>query len=160
MHENNCKQQKITKMKSKEKKTLPTKTKQANHHDVFFKDFYSQPSFALELFRLIFSQEELKAYDWAHLKAENDTLKDKRADIIFSVPLKEDNKIELKIFILLEHKSRFHKELFTQLLHYQTLIHAKTLQETGRFAPTIPVLFYHGKTPWKWGVSFQARVET
>ena len=117
--------------------------------------FIPSPHLPLELFRLIFSQEELKAYDWAHLKAENDTLKDKRADIIFSVPLKEDNKIELKIFILLEHKSRFHKELFTQLLHYQTLIHAKTLQETGRFAPTIPVLFYHGKTPWKWGVSFQ-----
>ena len=142
-------------MRSKEKNPTLIQPKQVNHHDVFFKDFYSDPTFALELFQLIFSKEELEAYNWSQLKTEKDTLKDKRADLVFSVPLKEDDKIHLKIFILLEHKSSYNKELFTQLLHYQTLIHTRTLQETGHPAPVIPVVFYHGKTPWKWSLSFQ-----
>ena len=145
-------------MRSKEKNPTLIQPKQVNHHDMFFKDFYSDPTFALELFQLIFSKEELEAYNWSQLKTEKDTLKDKRADLVFSVPLKEDDKIHLKISILLEHKSSYNKELFTQLLHYQTLIHTKILQETGHPAPVIPVVFYHGKTPWKWGLSFQKRV--
>ena len=115
-------------MKNKEKQSLPTRLKQASHHDLFFKQFYSKPEFAFELFQLIFSKEELNACNWAELKTEKDTLKDKRADLIFSVPLKEDSKIDLKIFILLEHKSSYDKQLFTQLLHYQTLMHTKAIQ--------------------------------
>ena len=138
----------------KEKKVL-IQPKQTSHHDVFFKEFYSKPEFALELFHLIFSKEELKAFDWSQLRPERDTLKEKRADLIFSVPLKEYNKTEVKIFILLEHKSSYGKELFTQLLHYQTHIHQRAIQEIGRPCPTLPVLFYHGKTPWKWKISYQ-----
>ena len=124
-------------------------------HDKFFKRFYSQPKFALELFQLIFSQKELSAYDWKNLKSENNILKNKIADLIFSVPLKQNPKIKFKIFILLEHKSHYDPHLFTQLLHYQTLLHEKTIRETGQPMPIIPVLFYHGRKPWNWSLSFQ-----
>ena len=129
--------------------------KTPNPHDRFFKRFYSQPKFALELFQLIFSQKELSAYDWKNLKSENNTLKNKTADLAFSVPLKQNPKIKFKIFILLEHKSHYDPDLFTQLLYYQILLYEKNIRETGYPTPIIPVLFYHGKKPWKWSVSFQ-----
>ena len=66
-------------MIDKEKQTASSEIKQASHHDVFFKEFYSNPQFALELFRLIFSPEEMKAYNWADMKIEKDTFKGKRA---------------------------------------------------------------------------------
>lgn len=142
-------------MKDNEKKIIADTIKQTSHHDVFFKEFYSNPQFALELFQLIFSSEEMKAYDWAELKIEKDTFKGKRADLVYSVPLKGNNKIRLKIFILLEHKSAYDRQLFTQLLNYQVFIHEQTVQGTKQASPVIPVLFYHGKAPWKWKLSFQ-----
>ena len=84
-----------------------------------------------------------------------DTFKGKRADLVYSVPLKGNKKIRLKIFILLEHKSAYDRQLFTQLLNYQAFIHEQTIQGTKQASPVIPVLFYHGKTPWKWKLSFQ-----
>lgn len=142
---------------SDEKAAKPQPRRSTSHHDVFFKSFYSNPQYAVELFRLIFSKEELKAYDWKKLKAEKDTLQDKRADLVFSVPLKSRPYVRFRIFILLEHKSHYDPQLFTQLLYYQTFIHQHTVQ-SGWPSPVIPVLFYHGKKPWKWKLSFQEAV--
>ena len=129
-----------------------------NHHDLFFKAFYSEPALALELFQLIFSKEELKACDWKNLKAEKDSLKEKRADLIFSVPLKAHPKTTIKIFILLEHKSYYDPELFNQMLYYQTLLHEHILKAKGTASPIITVVVYNGKTPWKWAKTFQETV--
>ena len=82
-------------------------------------------------------------------------LENRIADLIFSVPLKQNSNIKIKIFILLDHKSRYDPYLFTQMLYYQTLLHEKNIRDTGQPIPIIPVLFYHGKKPWKWSVSFQ-----
>lgn len=136
------------------KQTLPQNKKQTHHHDIFFKNIYSKPAFALELFKLIFNKEEFSACDWKHLKTEEDTLKEKRADLIFSVPLKAKPKTQIKIFILLEHKSYKDPEVFSQFLYYQTLLYEKSLK-TGESFLIIPVLFYHGKTPWKGSKIFQ-----
>ena len=130
--------------------------KHNNHHDQFFKNFFSQTLFALELFQLIFSKEELKAYDWKKLKTEKDSFPDHtRADLIFSVPLKNKRKTKVQIFILLEHKSTYDIKLFQQLFRYQSLLIEKSLNEQGKPVPIIPVVFYHGKKPWKWKLSFQ-----
>lgn len=126
--------------------------KPAGSHDKFFKRFYSNPQFALELFRLIFSKQEIEACDWKKLKTEKDTLQDKRADLVFSVPLHNQPEARIKIFILLEHKSSYNKDLFKQLLSYQALIYE---QHSEQIISVIPVLFYHGKRPWTWKRSFQ-----
>lgn len=131
------------------------KQKQFSHHDTFFKEFYSNPHFALEIFQLVFSKKELNAFDWTKLKTEKDTFPDKRADLVFSVPLKNTPQVRFKICILLEHKAQYSRQLFSQLLDYQYFIHRQTLQDTGQPMPVIPVLFYHGKKPWKWSLSFQ-----
>ena len=134
---------------------MNTDKKQPSLHDAFFKEFFSRPEFAFELFKLVFSQEDMKIFDWPKLKPEKDSLKDKRADLVFSVPLKRNSKTQIKIFILLEHKSSYQKALFTQLLHYQTILYQRSIEETGHPSPILPVVFYHGKTPWKWPLSYQ-----
>ena len=127
-----------------------------NHHDQFFKSFFSKEEFAQELFQLIFSKEELKAYDWKKLKTEKDSFPDNsRADLIFSVPLKNEIKSKIRIFILLEHKSTYDIKLFQQLFRYQSLLIEKSLNEQGKPVPIIPVVFYHGRKLWKWKLSFQ-----
>ena len=150
-------------LKSQTVKTLGLKKSQqikksVNHHDMFFKSFYSDPAFALELFQFIFSKEELNACDWKNLRVEKDSLKEKRADLVFSVPLKAQPKTTIKIFILLEHKSYYDPELFSQLLYYQPLLHEYSLKANGIASPIIPVVLYHGKTPWKWAKTFQETV--
>ena len=129
--------------------------KKAGHHDRFFKQGYSDPRAAKELFQLVFSSEEFSAFDWESLKPEKDTFQDLMADLVFSVTLKNNPKRRVKICLLLEHKSQYSYRLFDQCLKYQTLITIKSLEETGEAWPVIVVVFYHGKEPWKWPKSLQ-----
>ena len=125
-------------------------TKPTFSHDTFFKLFYSDSKLAQELFQLIFSKQEIKSYYLKKLKIEKDTLENKRADLVFSIPLKGHLNIQFTIFILLEHKSYYDENLFDQLLEYQILIRKYSRQRLGRVMPILPVLFYHGRTPFKW----------
>ena len=135
-------------------KTLPQDAKQTHHHDIFFKNIYSDPAFAVDIFKLIFSKEEFAACKWKHLKTEKDSLNEKRADLIFSVPLKADPKTQIKVFILVEHKSYKDPEVFSQFLYYQTMLYEKNLK-AGRIFLIMPVLFFHGNTPWTGSKVFQ-----
>ena len=135
---------------------ISSQPKKANHHDRFFKRWYSEPAFARELLQLVLTQKEQQAYDLSKLKPEKDTLPEgKQADLVFSMPLKDEPKIKLKTFILLEHKSKYDPKLFTQLLYYQTLLHKQSMREAGQACPIVPVVFYHGQAPWRGPKTFQ-----
>ena len=134
---------------------ISSQPKKANHHDRFFKRWYSDPVFAKELLQLVLTQKEQKAYDLSKLKPEKDTLQDKQADLVFSMPLKDEPQIKLKTFILLEHKSKYDPKLFTQLLSYQSLLHDQSMRDIGRACPIVPVVFYHGQAPWRGPKTFQ-----
>ena len=124
-------------------------------HDNFFKLFYSDTKLAKELLKLIFSKKELKAYNLNKLKVEKDTFEEKRADLIFSLPFKGYPKNKVKILILLEHKSFYDKNTFSQLLDYQVLGRKQSIQQNGYPYLIITVLFYHGEQPLKWKKSLQ-----
>ena len=124
-------------------------------HDNFFKLFYSDIELAKGLLKLIFSKKELRAYNLNQLKIEKDTFEAKRADLIFSLPFKNYPKNRVKIFILLEHKSHYDKNLFGQVLDYQVLGRKHSIQQKGYPQPIIAVLFYHGEQPLKWKKSLQ-----
>ncbi len=147
----NKKPTKQTKIPDKQKPKKP----QGQHHDIFFKSFFSDPKLALEIFQLVFTKEELSLLKTSELKNEKDSFTDKYADLIFSAPLKDYPKVHVKIFIILEHKSRYDVSLFSQLLYYQAYLHEQTVKKYGRPMPIIPVVFYHGKQPWRWEKSFQ-----
>ena len=124
-------------------------------HDRLFKLFYSEPDLAQELFQLIFSKKELEAYDLAKLQVESNNLGSKKADLLFSLPFKQDSKTQLKVFILLEHKAFPDKKMFNQILDYLFLIRKKCLRETGRVQPVLAIVFYHGRQPLSWKRSLQ-----
>ncbi len=140
----------MKKNKSQIKRKKPKLT-----HDNFFKLFYSDTELAKGLLKLIFSKKELGAYNLNKLKIEKDTFEEKRVDLIFSLPFKNYPKIRVKIFILLEHKSHYDKNLFNQLLDYQVLVRKHSIQQKGYPQPVISVLFYHGEQPLQWKNSLQ-----
>ena len=51
----------------------------ANHHDIFFKSFFSDPGLALDIFKLVFSKQELSSLNLKQLKNEKDSFPEKRA---------------------------------------------------------------------------------
>ena len=131
-------------------------TLHTNHHDHFFKFFFSKTELAQELLKLVFSKEELKVYDLTKLRAEKNAFSDgSSADLIFSLPLKNNIKSEIRIFILIEHKSSYDIKAFEQLFRYQYLIIEQSLKEGKPLVPIIPLVFSHGKNPRKWKLSFQ-----
>ena len=138
------------KNKSQVKRKKPKLT-----HDNFFKLCYSDIELAKELLKLIFSKKELTAYNLNKLKIEKDTFEAKRADLIFSLPLKDYPKHRVKIFIILEHKSHYDKNMSSQFLDYQVLGRKHSIQQVGYPQPIIPVLFYHGEQPLKWKKTLQ-----
>ena len=141
--------------KNKKRKSQVKEKKPKLTHDSFFKLFYSDTELAKELLKLIFSKKEAQAYHLNKLKVEKDTFEAKRADLIFSLPLKDYPKNRVKIFILLEHKSHHDKHAFGQLLDYQVLGRKHSIQQVGYPQPIIPVLFWHGEKPLKWKKSLQ-----
>ena len=122
-------------------------------HDKFFKVIYSSPENALDIFKIIFPKTAFNKCNWKKLKAEKETFTDKQADLVFSVPLKRKPKSKIKIFILLEHKSYYNKDLFRQILDYQNSIYQG--DTSGDIISVVPILFYHGRKPWTWKISFK-----
>ncbi|MCY4643053.1 MAG: Rpn family recombination-promoting nuclease/putative transposase, partial [Bacteriovoracales bacterium] len=66
----------------------------------------------------------------------------KRADLVFSVTLKNSKK-RAKILFLFEHKAQLGKDLFSQMLTYQAAIYSR------RDDPVFPVLIYQGRGHYK-----------
>ena len=131
----------------------PLPEKSTSHHDKFFKRVFSHIPFAKEIVRLILSKEELKQCNLSSLKVEKSPLKTKgkKMDLVLSFSLKDFPKKQIKIVILFEHKSKYDKNLFKQVLGYQTNLY----EESKEVILVIPVLFYHGKLPWNSQLSFQ-----
>ena len=127
-----------------------------NLHDLFFREVYSKKKYVLDLFRIVLKKEEYAYFDWKRLKAElasfvNEEHREKRADLIFSVPIKNSKRI-VKIIFLLEHKSYQDKKLLLQLLHYQNYLYTRFPHN-----PVIPIVIYHGREKhWKLPKDFQS----
>ncbi len=141
--------------KHKKNKAQVKRQKPKLTHDNFFKLFYSDVKFTKELLKLILSKKEIRAYDLNKIKIEKDTFEAKRADLIFSLSLKDYPKSRVKIFVILEHKSFYDKNLFSQFLDYQVLGRKHSIQQVGYPQPIMAVLFYHGEEPLKWKKSLQ-----
>ena len=132
------------------KKIFNKKTKPSCSHDSFFKLFYSDPNLAKELLKLIFSKKELKAFNLNKIKVEKDNYGGKRADLILSIPFKNNTQVSLDLLILLEHKSFYDKNLYEQMLEYKIIFKKQSIKQKGYPQPIMAVLFYHGKNmDWK-----------
>ena len=55
----------------------------------------------------------------------------------------------------MEHKSRFDRRFYGQILKYKTAFISKSLEENEEVWPVIAGALYHGKIPWKWEKSLK-----
>ncbi len=123
-------------------------------HNALFKEIYSDPRYATDLFRLILTPSEYQNYNWKTLKSEETVYidpawREKRTDLFFSVKYKNSGEA-IQVAFLLEHKSHQDSKLLQQLLHYQTCIYATKKR------PIVPILVYHGREKdWKGPLNFQ-----
>ena len=140
-------------------------------HDQFFKESFSNPSYALELISLVINPQEFESLKKDSIKQEPSVYSKKgselRGDLVFSIKTLQGLS-PLKIVFLLEHKSTSPENLFQQLLTYQTSIYSKMepRKTSGRqprkpagnlhspLSPILPLVVYHGDKPWTLPMSF------
>ncbi|GAA4431999.1 Rpn family recombination-promoting nuclease/putative transposase [Ravibacter arvi] len=121
-------------------------------HDNFVRAILADKEIAIDYFRSCLPQNIAARLDLSALTQLPDTylskgLRKTISDIVYSCRLKEDSR-EVKITLLLEHKSRPDKSTPVQLLGYIASAHRKQLTEDKKLSPIIPVLLYHGRERW------------
>ena len=130
-----------------------TQTRKKNIHDAFFRRFFQDKRFAIDIFRKALPSTQFNLFAWESLKSEETSYFDhegneKKADLVFSVKLKKNRK-RANLLILLEHKSYSDARMMQQILEYQTVLYAKHKK------PLIPIVVHQGSTKLKTIQRFQ-----
>ncbi len=126
----------------------PTRT-----HDAFFKHLFSDLGRVREYFEVYLPAELSSRIDWNSLQREDGsfvdkTLKSSYTDLLFSVRL--EDKTEVYLCLLLEHKSHPDKNTPFQLLYYISGALWREVQNGQTPRLVVPVVFYHGEEPWEY----------
>ena len=123
-----------------------------NHpHDKLFKATFSQPSVVASLIEDLFPPALVAEIDVKTLTLttnsyiDND-LKEHFADLVYQCQFY--NQAPFEIALLLEHKSYPDKHPHLQLLRYMLNRWQQDAQTNQGLTPIVPVLIYHGATPW------------
>ncbi len=131
-------------------------TKSGNHHYTFFQSSFASVEEVKALFKLAFSNDELRHFDLATIAFEkrdwldSNRLTHRYADLVVSAYLKDGQKVTVTLVV--EHKSWPDSNLMEQLLYYQSLIY---VNENDRVVLP-PLVLYHGKQlSWPKWRSFQ-----
>ena len=124
-----------------------------NIYDAFFRRFFSEKRFAIDIFRVALPPAAFDLFAWESLKSEETSYFDhegneKRADLVFAVRLKRNRKAA-SLVILLEHKSYDDPRVMQQILEYQTVLYAKHKK------PVIPIVVHQGSKRLKRRLCFQ-----
>ena len=130
-----------------------TQTGKKNIHDAFFRRFFRDKQFAIDIFRKALPSFQFALFQWKTLKSEETSYFDhegneKKADLVFSVKLKKNRK-RANLVMLLEHKSYNDTRLMQQILEYQTVLYAKYKK------PVIPILVHQSSSKLKKSLRFQ-----
>ena len=127
-------------------------------HDPLFREIYSQKKYRLDIFKLVLTPAQFHLFDWRTLKSEltvtlNQQWQEQRADLVFSVQLK-NAKRPVRIVFIVDHKSSHDPKLLVQLLKYQVERYIKD------DLPIIPILVYHGEQKnWPSSLNFQQSLQ-
>jgi predicted transposase YdaD len=139
-----------------------------NIHDRFFKLIFTHKSLVISYLKKILPASILKRIDLETLRLDNNAYMGKGfegyfADVVWVVNIlpnedtsrsKKKNSLpqELRLTILLEHKSNIPRFVFLQILRYMLeiwTIEANNMPKGRRFlCPIIPIIFYHGRKKW------------
>ena len=134
---------------------LPEKDRvHGSWHSNFFSAHFNSPESVSSLMKLALTPEELKVFDLETLRIDTDKLIDSSSlasgysDLLALVKLQDGEK--LRVWILIEHKSRPDARAMVQILWYVALLY-----RMGK-KPVLPILIYHGQEQWRTEKSFHA----
>jgi predicted transposase/invertase (TIGR01784 family) len=124
----------------------------ASIHDKFLRAILSNRDIAIDYFKVCLPQNVAEMLDLSTLTQLPDTyiskeLRKTASDIVYACRAKR-SKQELRISLLLEHKSTPEKFTPVQILSYIASGHLKQIAQDNNISPIIPVLLYHGKEGW------------
>lgn len=123
-----------------------------NHpHDKLFKAAFSQPDVVASLIEDLFPPALVAEIDLQTLVLTNNSyidgaLKEHFADLVYECDF--NNQAPFQIALLLEHKSYPDQHPHLQLLRYMLNRWLQDVQHGQALIPIVPVLIYHGATPW------------
>jgi predicted transposase/invertase (TIGR01784 family) len=129
-------------------------------HDSFFREAFSRAEVAEAALREYLPPAIANGIDWASLAISKDSFIEKAlrkhfSDLVYSARY---GGRDVKIYLLLEHKSSPDHWVALQLLRYKTRLwelHRK--QRPGKpLPPVIPLVLYHGRQHWRVPEDFHA----
>ncbi len=119
-----------------------------NYHDEFWKFILTNFECAKEFFRFLLKYK-VKYIELEKIKSiQNLELKDKNIpiDLLFEIPLRQS---KVRIYFLMEHKSRKEKRYHFQILQYKTKLREWQKYQFGKLYPIVAVLFSQGLDGWE-----------
>ena len=122
----------------------------ALHNALFTAVFTNNKKLAVELLKVLLGKERATRLDFRTLKFDTAVFTDaegneRRADAIVSVMTKEGG----RVVFLIEHKSVQAKNIFTQLLSYQTILYADAMDEV------VAIVVSTAKSGWRLSSRFR-----
>ncbi len=123
-------------------------------HDNFFKKTFSDKKNIRDFLKLSLPEEIKDEVDYTFLKIDNtgyvsENIRGYFSDIVIKTRLKttpgKNNRINMDIYILFEHKSYKDKKIFMQLLKYMYLMWQNDSENNKSLRIILPLVFYHEK---------------
>ncbi|WP_026632544.1 Rpn family recombination-promoting nuclease/putative transposase [Dyadobacter alkalitolerans] len=123
-------------------------------HDTFLRSIMGNQQIALDYFHSCLPEQILEKLDFSTLRQLPDTyvskeLKKSISDIVYACK-KADGEEEVKISLLIEHKSYIDKYTAIQIGSYIFSGLLKQIAEGEKPSLIIPILLYHGKARWEY----------
>lgn len=122
--------------------------KQVNIHDRFFKETFLKKEEVKDLISHFFPANIVAKLDLDSLHLDNNSYIDEElnenfSDLLYNCKFK--GKVEVKISILFEHKSKQPDYPHIQILKYMIKIWESNIKQKSKLIPIIPIIIYHGE---------------
>jgi len=138
----------------------------SNHHDSFYRDFFSDPDLIRQLIQDFLPPEVSQALDISRMERIDTTFvgehnQRRESDLIWKVYFKDGQ--PLYLYLLLEFQSTQDGEMPLRLLEYIILLY-RTLIKSGQakaqaLPPVMPVVLYNGDTRWRHPTALEQMIQ-
>ena len=127
-------------------------------HDHYFKANLGRTDIAADFLRQYLPPQLIRQMDLSSLQGQNGSfiepeLRQLYSDLLYRAKIGKD---DVYIYFLFEHKSSNDRNIALQLLGYLLSIYRESRKNepSSPIPLVLPIVFYHGKTPWKAGMQF------
>ncbi len=136
----------------------------ASHpHDAMFKDFFSQPKNAREIFQSRLPEAVAEAINWPTLALQPSSfvkrdLHQSHSDLLFTANLEEHS---IFLYLLFEHQTTVDETMPLRLLAYMVEIWRSHFKQhpKGKLPPILPFVLHQGPDKWTVSTEFVDMIE-